>query len=259
MGVPIALRKSLAGPRSGFAKECRPLVWLALERRVKEPIGCGPTVVVHGASLSTGRLAIPSVAIIARRSQARAFVHSRLTVIGATPKTSAISSSVRPPKNRSSTICAFLGSRSARSSSASCIATTSPRGSAGVRSAFVTSTNWIIPPSIPLGRRRDMSTSICRIMRADIAKKCDRFCQLTSRQLTRRMNASFTNAVVCNRCPGRSRRTYRCASRRSSASTSGTSWSRAAASPCRHATSSRVTSDRWGTAPDDKVCLEFSP
>ena len=235
-------------------------MWLALERRVKEPIRCGPTVVVHGASSSTGRVAMPSVAIIARRSQARAFVHSRLTVIGATPRTSAISSSVRPPKNRSSHDLRLpwiaLGQIIQRLVYRHDVAKR-----IGGRSFSIRYINELDHSAVdcPLGRRRDMSTSICRIMRADIAKKCDRFCQLTSRQLTRRMNASFTNAVVCNRCPGRSRRTYRCASRRSSASTSGTSWSRAAASPSLHATSSRVTSDRWGTAPDDKVCLEFSP
>jgi hypothetical protein len=94
----------IAGTR--FAQECRPLVWLALERRVKEPIGCGPTVVVHGASSSTGRLAISSVAIIARRSQARAFVHSRLTVIGATPGPRY--RRCQTTEESGSTICAFL-------------------------------------------------------------------------------------------------------------------------------------------------------
>src|SRR5215469_12971820 len=51
-------------------------------------------------------------------SQRRATLHSRLTVVAERPRTSAASSTVRPPKTRSSTICDWRGSISASRSMA---------------------------------------------------------------------------------------------------------------------------------------------
>jgi hypothetical protein len=83
--------------------------------------------------------------------------------------------------------------------------------------------------------------------------KCDRFCQLTS-------PAHQTNECLVHQ-RGRLQQVSGPLGKRAVcesaqlASTSGTSWSRAAASPCLHATAARDL-HCWGTAPDDKVCLK---
>ena len=56
---------------------------------------------------------------ISRASHARASRQSRITVCGETWSASAVSSTLRPPKNRSSTTCARRGSIRVRLSSAS--------------------------------------------------------------------------------------------------------------------------------------------
>ena len=102
---------------------------------------------------------------------------------------------VRPPKNRSSTICAFRGSRSASSRRASSIATRSRERSARLL-GFRDIHDADLATIAIFARRREMSTRMCRINRAAMATKWARFCQLTSCQFIKRMNASFTRAVV---------------------------------------------------------------
>ena len=63
------------------------------ERGVEDVLGAPPVLGSHGGG-----------GPISRRSHARAVRHSRLTVADDTPTTSAVSSTPRPPKNRSSTM-----------------------------------------------------------------------------------------------------------------------------------------------------------
>ena len=133
-------------------QEGRTLMRFALERRVKETVDDGPAFVVHRIFIQRRGGRSRGSPATSRCSHARAFAHSRLTVIGATPSTSAISSRVRPPKNRSSTIWAFRGSRSASSRRASSIATRSrDRSGAAASPASSTSTTRMLRPSGPFG------------------------------------------------------------------------------------------------------------
>src|SRR5688572_31455760 len=90
----------LAGAR--VIQECRALPGSAVEREVKHLLDPPPSIGVHDA-------AGPSSAY----SHAFASVHSRLTVAGEMPSTSAASSIVNPPKNRSSTTRLCCGSTTA--------------------------------------------------------------------------------------------------------------------------------------------------
>jgi hypothetical protein len=87
-------------------------------------------------------------------SQALAILHSRATVASDTPTTSAVSSIVRPPKYRSSTIRSCRGSNAARRSSDSCSARTSIwLGSFAARSTPVRVTRSQSPPRRSARRR----------------------------------------------------------------------------------------------------------
>ena len=80
--------------------------WL-IERFLKDDLEPCELFGGHGARSSMPGAGPPSSA---RLSQTRASVHCRLTVAGDTPMTSAVSSTVRPPKNRNSTIRLCCGS-----------------------------------------------------------------------------------------------------------------------------------------------------
>src|SRR6185503_7731337 len=71
----------------------------------------------------------PSPVVISRCSHARAIAHSRFTVAGETPMTSAVSLMLRPPKKRSSTNLPCCGSSASSRLSASSIAAKSIAGS----------------------------------------------------------------------------------------------------------------------------------
>src|SRR5262249_37783548 len=82
----------------------------------------------HASAPSSGAVST------ARFSQARAMAHCRFTVAGDIPTTSAVSSTVRPPKYRSSTMRACSGSNVASRVSASSSASMStPGGSVEAR------------------------------------------------------------------------------------------------------------------------------
>src|SRR5712671_183989 len=83
-----------------------------------------------------------------RYSQALAQRHSRLIVLEESSRSWAVSSTLRPPKYRSSTICAFRGSRAARRLSASSTATTSAVLCSGIWSASLSETLTGLPPRL---------------------------------------------------------------------------------------------------------------
>ena len=98
------------------------------------------------------------------------------------------------------------------------------------------------PPRLSAPRDRARSTSTRRINRADIARKCVRFCQSTCWTSTRRRKASLTNSVACTLWFARSPCKHRRAMRRNSSWTSGINASRAVSSPSRQALRRTVTS-----------------
>ena len=53
---------------TGFTQERGPLVWLAVQRRVEEPIGLRPAGVIHGSRPARPCFARPSVRVAARRA-----------------------------------------------------------------------------------------------------------------------------------------------------------------------------------------------
>src|SRR5690606_32366239 len=164
-----------------------------------------------------------------------------ITVIGATPITSAVSSTDSPPKKRISTIRAFRASNTANSDRASSRARMSGSSAAGTSSAFSSETLRTGSPS-RFGRLRAKSTRIRRISVAATPKKWARFSHRAFFQSIRRIKASLTRAVGWSVWPRRSRAIYRRAIRRSSACTSGVSSSSASSSPPFHFWSSSVTS-----------------
>ena len=136
------------------------------------------------------------------KSQARASAQSRSTVAGATPTTAAASSTVSPPKNRSSTSSLCRGSshgellERARRDRAR-----RRRGDRPPVSASWSGTRC--PPSrLTAPRLRAWSTSTRRITCAAIAKKCARFCQRTCRWSISLRYASWTSAVGVERVVG---------------------------------------------------------
>ncbi len=77
-------------------EKSRALVRIEVDRRLEQFLDASPAVIRPAASFSP--------VMISRRSQAFAMRHSRFTVLGETSSTSPISSFVRPPKKRNSTI-----------------------------------------------------------------------------------------------------------------------------------------------------------
>ena len=100
-GERLHLSQQSLVPRAGCLEECGTPVGAQVQGFVKDlldplpPLGVGPAR-HHG--LYRGP--------ISRRSQARAVLHSRLTVAAEMPSTSAVSSTVSPAKKRNSTILA---------------------------------------------------------------------------------------------------------------------------------------------------------
>src|SRR5215207_4319016 len=92
-----------------------PLVGGKLERRIEDSFYLLPLVGIHNSICSSSSW----------RSHAFATRHSRLTVESDSPSTDAVSSIVKPLKNRSSTIRAWGGSSFASLFNASSSATTS--------------------------------------------------------------------------------------------------------------------------------------
>ena len=91
--------------------------------------------------------------------------------------------------------CARPGRRAPFSASSSRI--TSASGATPPIAASSSVTRTAPPPRLSAPRDRARSTSTRRINRADIARKCVRFCQSICWTSTRRRNASLTNSVAC--------------------------------------------------------------
>src|SRR5215475_782599 len=125
---------------AGFIKECGPFARRAFEGGMKHLLNLPPAFRRH----------LP----ISRCSQALARVHSRATVPGETLSASAVSSTLNPPKNRSSTIWPLLGSNSASAVSASSSATISAARSVKTPPASSSVTFIALPPRLTLWRAR---------------------------------------------------------------------------------------------------------
>src|SRR5947209_16210087 len=109
---PLDLGAQRVISRARRGQERRPPGRLDFEGRGEQAIHLAPALgSLHQARLSTGWSW--------SYSQARARRHSLPTVLGDTPRCSAVSSSVRPAKNLSSTTAALRGSRQPRLVSAS--------------------------------------------------------------------------------------------------------------------------------------------
>src|SRR5439155_5121709 len=80
-----------------------------IERAVEERLEALPLIPRHGSPSSPSS----DAQSIARLSHARAIAHCRFTVAGDVPTASAVSSTVRPPKYRSSTMRACSASSAA--------------------------------------------------------------------------------------------------------------------------------------------------
>src|SRR5262245_38235390 len=125
---------------AGFIKECGPFARRAFEGGMKHLLNLPPEFNRH----------LP----ISRCSQALARVHSRATVPGETSSASAVSSTLNPPKNRSSTIWPLLGSNFASDVSASSSATISAARSVETPAASSSVTFIVLPPRLALWRAR---------------------------------------------------------------------------------------------------------
>src|SRR5439155_724211 len=133
----------------------------------------------------------------ARYSHARAKAQSLWTVRSETWSASAVSSTDRPPKKRSSTTRALRASSASSATSASSRAARSGSGwtaggsipSSGTRAAAG-------PPRRSARRRRAMSTRTRRIIRAETPKKWPRFCHRTAPHPSYRSQTSLTSAVA---------------------------------------------------------------
>src|SRR6266536_2013145 len=89
--LDLLAQRLIAG--AGFVEESRMQSWVAFPRGVIQPLDLLPAFRLHSDSLR----------LSSRWSQARARFHSRITVRGEVCKTSAVSSTFKPPKERSST------------------------------------------------------------------------------------------------------------------------------------------------------------
>src|SRR5262245_36372930 len=125
---------------AGINKECGPFARRAFEGGMKHLFNLPPAFRRH----------LP----ISRCSQALARVHSRATVPGETLSASAVSSTLNPPKKRSSTIWPLLGSNSASAVSASSSATISAARSVETSVASSSLTFFPLPPRLALWRAR---------------------------------------------------------------------------------------------------------
>jgi hypothetical protein len=139
----------------------------------------------------------------ARFSHARAMAHCRFTVAGDIPTTSAVSSTVRPPKYRSSTMRACSGSKAAR------------RGQRLVECEHVDA-GWLGRYETLVERHPVWSaTAFCRLAGArplheDLPHRqalrwrqsADGSRRDRGRSDASRTNASLTSAVACSVCPG---------------------------------------------------------
>src|SRR5262245_39806392 len=125
---------------AGFIKECGPFARRAFEGGMKHLLNLPPAFRRH----------LP----ISRCSQALARVHSRATVPGETLSASAVSSTLNPPKNRSSTIWPLLWPNSASAVSASSSAIISAARSVETSAASSSLTFFTLPPRLALWRAR---------------------------------------------------------------------------------------------------------
>jgi len=142
---------------------------------------------------------------ISRASQERASFQSRRTVCSEVLSTWAVSWTLRPPKNRSSTTFSFRGSNLARASraSSSAIICSSRMGTPSIDS--FSSRRTAPPPRRSAVRARAALTRMRRIICAQTAKKWARSCHCAIRASTSRRYASCTSAVGCSVWPTRSR------------------------------------------------------
>src|SRR4029453_4788263 len=116
---------------AGFTQERRPLASVARKRVVINPRNLVPSLGRHLR--------------ISRRSQVRESFQSRITVSGEIRSTAAVSSILRPPKNRNSTTRLLRSSNSASADNASWSATRSSSLSV-TENASVTDTRMAPPP-----------------------------------------------------------------------------------------------------------------
>src|SRR6185503_10897708 len=182
-GLPLRVEKTqhfLVDDRvafAGFGDETLALLGRLVQRLFKQLVNLFPELGVHQLLLR----------LSSRYSHALALFHSRITVIGATFITSAVSSTLSPPKKRSSTIRLFRSSISARLFNASSSANRS--GSLPMGSVIASSSEscWTSVFLSARGRWRAKSTRMRRIICAATPKKCARFCQRTAFQSIRRM------------------------------------------------------------------------
>ena len=114
-----------------------------------------------------------------RKSHTFANFQSRITVSAETPRASAVSSTLSPPKKRSSTTFAFLWSMTDKAWSASSRATRSSLGSTGPWMASFRVTFGAPSPLFKVRLERAKSTKMRRISCAETAKKWPRFCHRT--------------------------------------------------------------------------------
>src|SRR5262249_42978154 len=112
----LELKPQALVPRTGFVEVGCPAALLDIKDRVKDPVDLPPAFSLH-------RL----YPLSSLWSQAFASFQSRITVSGETFNTSAVSFTLKPPKNRSSTTWLLRSSTVARRSSASSIASKSRR------------------------------------------------------------------------------------------------------------------------------------
>ena len=145
--------------RAGRTLPQKPLPTIAAHGQhmgLAEPYRSVAAKISNSASDETSRRRITERHTVVRcsstASQARASFQSRKTVCGETPSASAVSSTLSPPKNRSSITCARRGSRAGEPSSASSSAQMSAARSVPAPAARPSSTSADLDPL--KGRRR---------------------------------------------------------------------------------------------------------
>src|SRR5207253_9803355 len=119
-----------------LVEECRPFALFLLQYERCQLLDLSAAFRCHADPSS------PS----SRYSQALAQRHSRLIVLEETPRSSALSSTLRPPKYRSSTIWLLRGSRVASRLSASSTAMTSALFCSEIWSTSLSDTLMGLPP-----------------------------------------------------------------------------------------------------------------
>src|SRR6185503_17507346 len=134
-------------PRAGFLDKCSPLACLTLQGRPKQLLNLLPTFGLHNVSPLRSSC----------KSHILASFQSRITVSAETLSTSAVSSTLSPPKKRSSTTWPFLGSTVVRAFSASSSAIRSARGCCETTGASSSDTGPVPASRLSVWRERAKS------------------------------------------------------------------------------------------------------